>query len=668
MPGGYRLDGRPADDRRGPVRGRSSLPRTPPRNGASRAPRPRRYRAALALWRGDVLEDLGDHDFVAPVRARLDELRRVGARVADPGRARPRAPHRGGRRAGEPRRPAPAAGRAARRADARALPHRGGSRTPWRRTGTSARCSTPSWASSRAHPCRSSTPGSSSRTRPWPGSRPPRLRSPFRARAGPPSRPGPASRPRRARRTRLSALTVVAVAVAGLAGGATLPLAEAPVAAAAVPANAVSELDENGPRRGLGPGRHQPDRRGRRRWRDLGAQRRGQHRPEDQPVDPHRGADHRGRSGPARDGDHRRRPVGHQLRRPDRDPDQHRQQRTGGRRSTSAPVRTRSPPAPPGSGWPTAATTPSSGSTRSTGTPADPSTSTTARTAWPWTRPRSGWPTVAAARCCRSTPRPAKPDVGTDPGGQRAARHRPLRRRGLGRPTSSPRPSPGSTSTPGARTRSTSATAPPTSPSSATTSGWRRSTPGTSCGSTASPPTSSGSTSVPPSTASRSPTAASGWSRERSPPRATSEVSCASRSPATPPTTGSTGRRSTRPAPTTSVSSPGEPHRLRRAGRPAVLGRRPPGPGPGPRRRGPHPDRRGQDLHLQPPARDPVLRRVPRSGPPTSCAVCSARCCVPDGRTTGLLRRASSGARRASKTATTCDLALGSWRTTPRAG
>ena len=33
------------------------------------------YRSALALWRGDVLEDLGDHDFVAPVRARLDERR-----------------------------------------------------------------------------------------------------------------------------------------------------------------------------------------------------------------------------------------------------------------------------------------------------------------------------------------------------------------------------------------------------------------------------------------------------------------------------------------------------------------------------------------------------------------------------------------------------------------
>ena len=56
------------------------------------------------------------------------------------------------------------------------------------------------------------------------------------------------------------------------------------------------------PGRGVGPGRHQPDRRGRRRWRDLGAQRRGQHRPADQPVDARRGADHRGRSGPARAG------------------------------------------------------------------------------------------------------------------------------------------------------------------------------------------------------------------------------------------------------------------------------------------------------------------------------------------------------------------------------
>ncbi len=71
---------------------------------------------------------------------------------------------------------------------------------------------------------------------------------------------------------------------------------------------------------------------------------------------------------------------------------------------------------------------------------------------------------------------------------------------------------------------------------------------GASSGSTAGPPTSSGSTSAPPSTGSRSPTAASGWSRERSPPRAISGVTCASRWPATPPSTGSTGRRSTRPA------------------------------------------------------------------------------------------------------------------------
>jgi YVTN family beta-propeller protein len=33
------------------------------------------YTEALSLWRGDVLADLADFDFVAPVRARLDELR-----------------------------------------------------------------------------------------------------------------------------------------------------------------------------------------------------------------------------------------------------------------------------------------------------------------------------------------------------------------------------------------------------------------------------------------------------------------------------------------------------------------------------------------------------------------------------------------------------------------
>ena len=33
------------------------------------------YGAALDLWRGEVLADLGDHDFVVPLRARLSELR-----------------------------------------------------------------------------------------------------------------------------------------------------------------------------------------------------------------------------------------------------------------------------------------------------------------------------------------------------------------------------------------------------------------------------------------------------------------------------------------------------------------------------------------------------------------------------------------------------------------
>jgi len=33
------------------------------------------YGQALSLWRGDVLADLSDHEFVAPVRARLEEER-----------------------------------------------------------------------------------------------------------------------------------------------------------------------------------------------------------------------------------------------------------------------------------------------------------------------------------------------------------------------------------------------------------------------------------------------------------------------------------------------------------------------------------------------------------------------------------------------------------------
>ncbi len=46
------------------------------------------YEAALALWRGDVLADLADYEFVAPVRARLQELRasalqsRIDAKLA----------------------------------------------------------------------------------------------------------------------------------------------------------------------------------------------------------------------------------------------------------------------------------------------------------------------------------------------------------------------------------------------------------------------------------------------------------------------------------------------------------------------------------------------------------------------------------------------------------
>ena len=75
VPGGYRLEVDPQYSRRDPVRGPRCRRQMPRRNGMSRTRAATTYRAALALWRGGVLEDLGDYDFVAPVRARLDELR-----------------------------------------------------------------------------------------------------------------------------------------------------------------------------------------------------------------------------------------------------------------------------------------------------------------------------------------------------------------------------------------------------------------------------------------------------------------------------------------------------------------------------------------------------------------------------------------------------------------
>ena len=74
VPGGYRLD----VDRRcvdmarfedGVAAGDAATKRHEPDRAEAA------YSEALSLWRGDVLADLSDYDFVAPYRARLDELR-----------------------------------------------------------------------------------------------------------------------------------------------------------------------------------------------------------------------------------------------------------------------------------------------------------------------------------------------------------------------------------------------------------------------------------------------------------------------------------------------------------------------------------------------------------------------------------------------------------------
>ena len=249
------------------------------------------------------------------------------------------------------------------------------------------------------------------------------------------------------------------------------------------------------------------------------------------------------------------------------------------------------------------------------------------------------------------------PDVGTDPGGQRAARHRPRGRRRLGgrralrerHPDRRRHPAPA----PGRRRRRPHR---PRRPRRRRLGGGevRRET---SCGSTASPPTSSGSTSVPPSPGSRSPMAASGWSRERSPPRATSAVSCASCSPANVVSTRSSGRRSTRPASTTSgapsraaSSTTGWSPCSTRAPTPRCWSRTSPTRSP------PRPTGAGPTSSTSGPGSG--TPPVPRSGPPTSCSVCSARC-TPSDQRDPTSTPGSSGARRASTTATPCDLRAG---------
>ena len=392
------------------------------------------YRAALALWRGDVLEDLGDHDFVAPVRARLDELRasalesRIRAElelghhsavVAELGSLVAQHPLREGLHAELML----ALYRSGRQSDALAAYRDLRSvldtelgiepSPPLQELNTRILQQDPTldWVAAAPAPVTISPPAPAAVSR----SRH-RLAVPLER------PPNPAQRPHRRRGGR-----------GGPGRRCDAPPGRGAVAAAAVPANAVSELDENGHVVASVPVGTNPTAvvaGGGAIWvlnagdNTVSA---------DQPVDARRGArpstvgqDPRGLAVTgddlwvtnSADGTVTRINIDDQP--------------TGGTRSRSAPARTRSPPARPGSGWPTAATTPSSSIDTDTGTPARPSTSTTARTAWPWTRPRSGWPTVAAARCCRSTPRPGAHDVGTDPGGQRAARHRPRGRGRLG--------------------------------------------------------------------------------------------------------------------------------------------------------------------------------------------------------------------------------------------
>jgi len=196
------------------------------------------YRAALALWRGDVLEDLGDHDFVAPVRVRLDERRAAAlearirteldlghhtAVVAELGTLVIQHPLREGLHAELML----ALYRTGRQSDALAA-YRYLHEVLDTELGIE-----PSPPLQELH----TRILQQDPTLAWD---PPVTSEPHHA-----VQPAPGPEPDRGR-SRVRALAVVTAVVLGLAGGATLPVAEAPVAAAAVPANALSELDESG--------------------------------------------------------------------------------------------------------------------------------------------------------------------------------------------------------------------------------------------------------------------------------------------------------------------------------------------------------------------------------------------------------------------------------------
>ncbi len=245
-PGGYRLDVDPRciDVTRFEelvVAGDSAAERREPGTAAAA------YGSALALWRGDVMEDLADHDFVAPVRARLDELRastlesRVRAEldlghhaavVAELGSLVSQHPLREGLHALRML----ALYRTGRQSDALAAYR-------------DLRSVLDAELGIEPSPPLQELNNRMLRQDPALDWRPDRVRGP--GRAEPPSvqpptvttSPSPVARLTGERHRRLAA---VAAAVAVLAGGAALPVTEGPRAAAEVPGNSVSEIDASG--------------------------------------------------------------------------------------------------------------------------------------------------------------------------------------------------------------------------------------------------------------------------------------------------------------------------------------------------------------------------------------------------------------------------------------
>ena len=145
---------------------------------------------ALALWRGDVLSDLGPPAFAGATVARLDELRVVGGGERHRRRSRPRTAPRGGGTAAGARRGPPVPREAVRAADAGPVPLGSAGRCACRCTPRPSSASATSWASIPAPTSRRSRRPSSARTRlcccPWAPPPLPRMSAPDRPRLGHP--------------------------------------------------------------------------------------------------------------------------------------------------------------------------------------------------------------------------------------------------------------------------------------------------------------------------------------------------------------------------------------------------------------------------------------------------------------------------------------------------